>query len=201
MLGRQFKDDGPHLVYVPEVVFDEQAFVRDVLAINEKLGRCVVAVSEGVHDAAGTTVAEKLAARSERDSYGNVQLSGSGALGDHLAGLIKAALPKSRVRSDTFGYLQRSFAGCFSETDAEEARLVGREAVRFALKETGGTIVLKRVPGPRYKCIAALAPLDEVAKVTRGLERRYINKAGTTSRRLFRITRRRWRGRCTRWHG
>jgi ATP-dependent phosphofructokinase / diphosphate-dependent phosphofructokinase len=178
VLGRQFKDDGPHLVYVPEVSFDEAQFVRDVLAVYEKLGRCVVAVSEGVHDTAGTTVAEKLAARQERDAHGNVQLSGSGALGDHLAGLIKAALPKARVRADTFGYLQRSFAGVFSQSDAEEARLVGREAVRFALKETQGTVVLKRVPGPRYKCVTALAPLEEVAKVTRGLERRYINKAG-----------------------
>jgi 6-phosphofructokinase 1 len=178
VLGRQFKDDGPHLVYVPEVNFDESAFVKDVLAVYEKLGRCIVAVSEGVHDAAGTTVAEKLAARQERDAHGNVQLSGSGALGDHLAGLIKSALPKARVRADTFGYLQRSFAGCFSQTDAEEARLVGRDAVRYALKENEGTVVLKRAPGPRYKCITALAPLEDVAKVTRGLERRYINKAG-----------------------
>lgn len=178
VLGRQFKDDGPHLVYVPEVSFDEKQFVADVLAVNEKLGRCVVAVSEGVHDAAGVTVAEKIAARQERDAHGNVQLSGSGALGDHLAGLIKSALPKARVRADTFGYLQRAFAGCFSQTDAEEARMVGREAVKFALKETEGTVVLKRTPGPRYKCVTALAPLEEVAKVTRGLERRYINKAG-----------------------
>ena len=179
VLGRQFKDDGPHLVYVPEVAFDEQRFVQDVLSVNEKLGRCLVAVSEGVHDAAGVTVAEKLASRAERDAHGNVQLSGSGALGDHLASLVKAALPKARVRADTFGYLQRAFAGCVSPTDAEEARLVGREAVRFALKESGGgTVVLKRAPGPRYRCFTALAPLDEVAKVTRSLERRYINKAG-----------------------
>ncbi|MBM3984887.1 MAG: 6-phosphofructokinase [Planctomycetes bacterium] len=178
VLGRQFKDDGPHLVYVPEVAFDEHRFVQDVLAVHEKLGRCLVAVSEGVHDAAGVTVAERLAARAERDAHGNVQLSGSGALGDHLAGLVKAALPRARVRADTFGYLQRSFAGVFSETDAAEARLVGVDAVTHALKATSGTVVLKRVPGPRYKCVTALAPLEDVAKVTRSLERRYINKAG-----------------------
>lgn len=178
VLGRQFPDDGPHLVYVPEVAFNSKRFVADVKRVHARLGRCVVAVSEGVHDAKGITLAETLARSAERDSHGNVQLSGSGALGDHLAGLIRAALPGARVRADTFGYLQRSFAGCWSESDAAEARAVGRDAVKFALKSKGGTVVLKRSRGKRYGCTTALVPLSRVAKHTKSMERRFINKAG-----------------------
>jgi len=178
VLARKAPDDGPHLVYVPEVAFDEQRFVADVLEVNERLGRCVVAVSEGVHDEAGVTVAEKLAAQAERDAHGNVQLSGSGALGDHLAGLIRAALPKARVRADTFGYLQRSFAGVWSASDAQEARLVGRDAVRYAMTATSGTVVLQREPGRAYRCRTALVALADVAKHTKPMPREFVNAQG-----------------------
>ena len=177
-LGRYHEDDGPHLVYVPEVAFNTRRFVADVKRVHKKLGRCLIAVSEGIHDSKGVTIAESLAGDAERDSHGNVQLSGSGSLGDHLAGLIKNALPGVRVRADTFGYLQRSFAGCFSATDASEARRVGRDAVGFALKHKGGTVVLKRKPGTRYGVTTALAPLKKVAKFTKVMPRSFINKAG-----------------------
>ncbi len=178
VLARKAPDDGPHLVYVPEVDFDERRFVADVIAVNERLGRCVVAVSEGVHDAAGITVAEKLAAKSERDAHGNVQLSGSGALGDHLAGLVRGALPGARVRADTFGYLQRSFAGVWSRSDAQEARLVGRDAVRYALQADSGTVVLRREPGRRYRCRTELVALSEVARFTKPMPRAFVNAKG-----------------------
>jgi 6-phosphofructokinase 1 len=178
VLGRTHADDGPHLVYVPEVVFDEQRFVADVKRVYARLGRCLVAVSEGIHDTQGKTVTERLAQAAERDAHGNVQLSGSGALGDHLADLVRRALRSARVRADTFGYLQRSFAGCWSETDAAEARAVGRDAVRYALRSTSGTVVLQRVKGKRYACRTALVALSRVAKVTQSMPRSYINRAG-----------------------
>src|SRR6185295_14253380 len=111
----------------------------------------------------------------ERDAHGSVQLSGSGALGDHLAGLVRVALPKARVRADTFGYLQRAFAGCISASDASEARLVGRDAVRYALKHDSGTVVLKRKSGSRYAVATDLVALSEVAKRTKSLPREWIS--------------------------
>jgi 6-phosphofructokinase 1 len=178
VLGRERRDDGPHLVYVPEVDFDKRRFVADVERVYARLGRCLVAVSEGVHDGEGLTVAESLAREAERDAHGNVQLSGSGALGDHLAGLVKRALREARVRADTFGYLQRSFAGCWSETDAAEARAVGRDAVRYAQRAESGTVVLQRVAGRHYACRTALVELSRVARVTRSMPRSWINRAG-----------------------
>ena len=110
-LGKKFDDDGPHLIYVPERVFEIERFLADVKAVYERHGRCVVAVSEGIHDAQGQPILAQLAQELERDAHGNVQLSGSGALADLLCEEIKTRLKIKRVRGDTFGYLQRSFVG------------------------------------------------------------------------------------------
>lgn len=184
-LGRQWPDDGPHLVYVPEVAFDPRAFVRDVKKVYAEHGRCLVAVSEGVHDKQGVTMAEHLARDAERDSHGNVQLSGSGALGDWLAAKVRKALPKARVRADTFGYLQRSFAGCFSDRDAAEARMVGRDAVKASARHTSGTIVLTRKAGTRYACSTDVVALKRVAKFTKVMPRSYINRDGNDVTQKF----------------
>lgn len=173
-LARTREDDGPHLVYVPERVFDPERFLGDVDRVYSKLGRCVIAVSEGIHDAAG----EPIFKSSEVDSHGNVQLSGSGALGDHLASKIKAGLgAKLRVRADTYGYLQRSMAGVVSEVDASEAREVGRTAARLATSSDvpHGSIAIKReAGGAEYRASFERAELASVAKVTRDLDDEFI---------------------------
>jgi 6-phosphofructokinase len=103
----------PHLIYLPEVPFSTDGFLADVEAVYAKLGRCQIAASEGIRDAEGGEIGPKLMrGPGEVDAHGNVQLSGSGALGDGLADLVKTALtPKGgkgpRVRADTFGYIQR----------------------------------------------------------------------------------------------
>jgi len=119
-----------------------------VKAVYDRLGRCVVAVSEGVHDTSGLAIIAQLAQRRggvvERDAHGNVQLSGTGALADLLCDEIKTGLGIKRVRGDTFGYLQRSFLGCVSDVDAREARDVGAVAVRMALKH-GAVLLLDEI--------------------------------------------------------
>ena len=110
-LGKKFPDDGPHLIYMPERTFVLENFLADVKATYERLGRCVIAVSEGIHDSSGKPMAALLAKDLEHDAHGNVQLSGSGALADLLCEEIKSKLGIKRVRGDTLGYLQRSFIG------------------------------------------------------------------------------------------
>ena len=124
-LGKKFPDDGPHLIYLPERTFNLENFLADVKSMYERHGRCVIAVSEGIHDASGKPMAALLAKDLEHDAHGNVQLSGNGALADLLCEEIKAKLKIKRVRGDTFGYLQRSFIGCVSDVDQREAREVG----------------------------------------------------------------------------
>ena len=144
-LARHYPDDGPHLIYLPERSFDMDAFTNDVKAVHDKYGRCVIAVSEGIHDADGTPILTKLAADVEKDAHGNVQLSGTGALADLLTNAIKQNTDIKRVRGDTFGYLQRSFLGCVSEVDQREAREVGNRAVQFAAtRARNGTVTINR---------------------------------------------------------
>ncbi len=179
-LARHAGDDGPHLIYVPEAPLSEQKFIADVERVYSKLGRCLIAASEGIVRPDGTTWTEAMADTLDRDSHGNVQLSGTGALGDFLADLIKRKVQspggkKLRVRADTFGYLQRSFPGFVSTVDAQEARRVGRMAVKYSSQgETEGSVAMKRHPGNAYSIDTFLTPLATVAKETKHLDPSFI---------------------------
>jgi len=176
-LGRHDPDDGPHLIYVPEAPFTEEKFLADVDRVYTKQRRCLIAVSEGIHAPDGKLWAEKMQENLEKDSHGNVQLSGTGALGDFLAGLIKAKLSgKLRVRADTFGYLQRSFPGCISEVDSKEARMVGEMAVKYSMDENNieGSVAMRRIGRGSYQVETFLTPLSTVAKETKHLSPEFI---------------------------
>ena len=185
-LGKKFPDDGPHLIYLPERNFDIAQFLADVKATYERFGRCVIAVSEGIHDASGTPVITQLAADIERDAHGNVQLSGNGALADLLCEEIKSKLGIKRVRGDTFGYLQRSFIGCVSDVDQREAREVGEKAVQYALwGSSSGSVAIQRTG--YYSADYSLLPLATVAGKTRTMEDEFISAAGTDITDAFRL--------------
>ena len=185
-LGKKFPDDGPHLIYVPERVFEIDRFLADVKATHERYGRCVIAVSEGIHDAAGRPILAMLAKDLEQDAHGNVQLSGSGALADLLCEEIKAKLKIKRVRGDTFGYLQRSFVGCVSDVDQREAREVGEKAVQYAMwGGASGSVAIKRTGF--YSVDYELLPLQAVAGKTRTMEDEFISASGTDVTDAFRL--------------
>ena len=185
-LGKKFPDDGPHLIYLPERIFDLAIFLADVKATYERYGRCVIAVSEGIHDARGTPIAALLAKEMEHDAHGNVQLSGNGALADLLCEEIKAKLKIKRVRGDTYGYLQRSFIGCVSDVDQREAREVGEKAVQFAMwGGKDGSVAIKRTGF--YSVDYELLPLSEVAGKTRTMDDEFIAANGTDVTDAFRM--------------
>ncbi|MBU1910734.1 MAG: 6-phosphofructokinase, partial [Verrucomicrobia bacterium] len=177
-LARVYPGDGPHLIYLPERPFDVDKFLADVKKVYEQHKRCVVAVSEGVSDAQGTAIAAKFT--KEVDAHGNVQLSGSGALGDLLANEVRTKLNIPRVRADTFGYLQRSFPGIVSAVDAKEARQAGVQAVKYAVagKTASGSSAIKRKPGKKYQVYFECVPLQNVAKETRHMPDEFINAEG-----------------------
>jgi 6-phosphofructokinase 1 len=163
------------------MAFSTDAFFADVDAVYSKLGRCQIAVSEGIRDEKGDEIAPKLMRSSEVDAHGNVQLSGSGALGDGLADLVKARLtPKGgkapRVRADTFGYIQR----CWPEpspVDTQEARAVGRYAAELAAKgdASASVIIVRTSNAPNaYRSECARAELSKVARRTRNVPAEFI---------------------------
>jgi len=185
-LGKKFPDDGPHLIYLPERVFELERFLADVKAMHARHGRCVIAVSEGIHDASGQPILAQLAKDLEHDAHGNVQLSGSGALADLLCEEIRSTLGLKRVRGDTFGYLQRSFIGCTSDVDQREAREVGEKAVQFAMwGDRDGSVAIKRTGF--YSVDYELLPLAMVAGKTRTMEDHFIAENGTDITDAFRL--------------
>jgi 6-phosphofructokinase 1 len=185
-LARKYVDDGPSLIYLPERTFSKEKFLADVDRVYRQNGRCIVAVSEGISDSSGTPMIVSLSDRQERDAHGNVQLSGTGILGDLLADLVRDNLKIKRVRADTFGYLQRSFMGVVSDRDANEARELGEIAVQYAMWDNvDGSIVISR-PVLNYSVTYNLVHLSEVAGKTRTMPDEFINEEGNNVTDAFR---------------
>lgn len=195
-LMRERDDDGPHLVYLPETPFDNDRFIADVERIYAKLGRCQIAVSEGIQNAKGEAIAATLIA-GEKDAHGNVQLSGSGALGDSLAEFVKKKLTPAggkppRVRADTLGYPQRCWPDA-SPVDRAEARASARFAAETALKgdHTDGSIAIQRessapgAPGTPYKAKYVRVELKEVAAKTRHIPAEFIEGTSNVSAKFI----------------
>ncbi len=192
-LARKHEDDGPHLIYLPERQFSIDKYLADVDKVYSQYGRCIVAISEGVwanKDKKGEEVPlaadlmRKAGGEPQIDAHGHVQLSG-GALADELAAAVKKELKIKRVRSDTFGYLQRSFPGFYSDVDAREAREVGEKAAHYACwHNIDGSVVIKRVGD--YAVKYELADLKDIAAKTKVMPDSYINDEGNNVTDEFR---------------
>lgn len=184
IFAKKYPDDGPHLIYVPEKAFDQEKFLVDVEKNYSQYGRCIVAVSEGIVNEAGEPIVTTLTKNEEFDAHGNIQLSGTGALGDGLSDLIKEKLKIKRVRCDTFGYLQRSFLGVVSEVDAHEAREVGEKAVQYSVWENvDGSVAIRRTGD--YSVEYFLTPLETVARNTKSLPDEYYDEKNSTVTTAF----------------
>ena len=182
-LGKSTEEDGPHLVYVPEKVFKIDEFLKEVKDVYNSLGRCVVAVSEGIHNDEGEYFLQTYASETgsglagKKDSHGNIQLSGSGALGDTLTNIVSEHIEGARVRADTFGYLQRSFLADVSEVDAEEAEKVGQHAVVASKEIQSGSVILKRQLSETYSCDVDVVELSKVAKHTKHMPQEFLDES------------------------
>ena len=164
---------GPDLVYLPEVDFDMDKFVADVKAVYEKTGKCMVAVSEGIHFADGRFVSE--AETSATDGFGHAQLGG---LAVKLADVIKQQTG-AKVRGIELSLLQRCGAHLASKTDVKEAWQAGTAAVEAAVSGVTDKMVAFRCTREGgYQCETILEPLDIVANFEKKVPREWINEAG-----------------------
>ena len=188
MLAHRREDDGPHLIYVPEGPVTMEQFVEDVKRVYDTYQRCLVVVSEGIRDVDKDLWAKKIQTELEADAHGNIQLSGSGVLADYFIMKLKEKMPGTRMRADTFGYLQRSFPGLTSPTDAYEARYCGRMAVYYAAGPyTSGSVCMQRFgKGDRYRIETFVTTLASVAAGTKSLPQEYINAEGNNITPSFR---------------
>lgn len=171
---------GPDLVYLPEVDFDLDSFLADVSRIYRKRGKCIIAVSEGIHDQDGKLIAE-YAAQGETavDSFGHKQLGGLAAT---LVAIVREKLGVSKIRGIELSLLQRCAAHCASETDVEEAFLSGQKAVEYAAVAgvTDKMVGLERSfdKNGRYVCNTRLVDLAEAANAEKKVPLEWINARG-----------------------
>ena len=164
---------GPDLVYLPETDFDMDRFLSDVKAVYDKTGKCMVAVSEGIHYADGTFVSE--AKTSATDGFGHAQLGG---LASMLAETVKQKLG-AKVRGIELSLLQRCGSHLGSKTDVEEAYLAGQAAVEAAAEGfTDKMVAFQCTRDGSYACKTVLEPLDIVANFEKKVPRAWINEAG-----------------------
>ena len=168
------KGDGPDLVYLPEVDFDMDKFLADVKRIYNEKKNCIVAVSEGVHYAAGTFVSE--AQTSGTDGFGHAQLGGLAA---RLADVVKAETG-AKVRGIELSLLQRCAAHCASGTDIAESFMSGKVAVESALAGATDKMVgfACTRDGNGYKCEPKLFDLSLVANTEKKVPLEWINAEG-----------------------
>lgn len=131
------KGDGngaPHLIYLPEVPFDENEFIEDVDKVVQQLGYAAVVVGEGIRDKHNNSIGNMPFADVE---FGSQVFGGAAA---YLANKVSRAL-KIRARAQDLGMVQRCFSPVRSEVDEQEAYLTGRAAVKAAVAGLGGNMV------------------------------------------------------------
>ena len=165
---------GPDLVYLPEVDFDMEQFMTDVERIYKEKGNCLVAVSEGIHYADGSFVAE--AKTSATDGFGHAQLGGLEVL---LSEMVKQRLGV-KVRGIELSLLQRCGAHLAAETDIEESFMSGKAAVENAVAGLTDKMVgfERSYEDGKYVCRTKLFNLTDVANTEKKVPREWINAAG-----------------------
>lgn len=136
ILARKFEGDNPVLIYVPEVAFDQEAFIAKVTESLKHTPNLVVCISEGIHDEDGTFICE-YSSEVGTDTFGHKILTGSGK---YLENLVKERLGV-KVRSIELNVCQRCSCAHLSRVDLDESENAGIFAVLSALAgETGKMI-------------------------------------------------------------
>ncbi len=170
-LASEEAGDPPHIILLPEVAFDRAKFLARVKDTVDKLGYCVIVVSEGAQYADGTFLADA----GGKDAFGHTQLGG---VAPFLAAMVKDALGY-KYHWAVADYLQRAARHVASATDVEQAYAVGRAAVEFAIAGRNAVMpVIVRKRDKPYRWEIGEAPLAKVANVERKMPKSYISRDG-----------------------
>jgi 6-phosphofructokinase 1 len=172
---RDHPHDPPHLIYLPEIPFDQAKCLEDIKRVLKREKFCQIVVAEGLIDADGNYVA----ADSAQDAFGHAQLGGAG---EFLKELVETHLPGVKARVAKPGILQRAAAHAASKTDVDEAFLAGQAAVKAAIleAESDKMVTLVRGDTDHYSVETGLAPLAEIANGVKKLPREWINEDGVS---------------------
>ena len=163
--------EGADLIYLPEVPFSYEKFLRDVKKVVDEKHHCVVAVSEGIRFADGRYVGED---QSSTDVFGHSQLGG-------VCSALKAQVKTLGIKCKAIelNILQRCAAHCASETDIEESFSAGRYAVKKAIEgETDKMIGFRRKDGDVYEIEYVAEPLSSAANAEKKIPAEWITEDG-----------------------
>ena len=169
-LAAEREGDAPHVLLMPEVVFNEDRFLAKVNHAFRRTGNCVIAVSEGIKSPDG-----QFLSAGAQDAFGHAQLGGvapiiTNLIGDKLGLKCHWAVPD---------YLQRSARHIASETDVEQAYAVGRAAVEFAIGGRNAVMAaIRRISDAPYRWDIVEAPLSAVANQEKLLPPDFISADG-----------------------
>ena len=164
-LARTEECEGPDLIYLPEVVFDVDKFLKHAQELLKKKESVVIAVSEGIKLADGRYVSELSGGADYVDAFGHKQLQGTAA---YLANFLRAETG-CKTRSIEFSTLQRSASHMASRVDVDEAFMVGGAAVKA---------VIDRVADDPYMSAAGIYDVHRIANNEKLVPRNWMNKEG-----------------------
>lgn len=169
----------PHLIYLPEVAFDKDAFLHDVQTLVEEKGNVVVAVSEGIKDKYGNYIA---AGNAMEDKFGHKQLSGAGKC---LECIVKETLG-IKARSIEINILQRCASHMASQTDISEAFKIGKFAVESAAENnTACMATFNRISNRPYEVQFECLPIEGIANYAKSVPLEWINSKGNNVTKDF----------------
>ena len=170
-LARTSKNDPPHIILLPEVVFNQSKFLDKIKKCVKKNGYCVIVASEGVKNSKGKFLAES----DTKDAFGHTQLGG---VAPYLGSMISKKL-KLKNHWAVSDYLQRSARHIASQTDLLHAEAVGIHAVKYAVKGMNGVMpVIVRGKGKKYSWKISPVSLSKIANVEKKLPKSFISGDG-----------------------
>ncbi|MCL1896845.1 MAG: diphosphate--fructose-6-phosphate 1-phosphotransferase, partial [Clostridiales bacterium] len=175
-LARETGLPAPHLIYLPEVDFDPEAFVHEVKTVMEADHQILIAVSEGLRTKDGLYLSDTGAAE---DMFGHKTLGGAANV---LEKIVKERvdIPKLKTRAIQFSTLQRAAAHCASLTDLQEAYQCGYRAVEAAVNGLSDIMItITRISDVPYVVRYDIGKLDDIANKEKKVPLEWITKNGT----------------------
>jgi 6-phosphofructokinase 1 len=174
VLAKRHPDDPPHIILLPEIVFDQKKFLDKVKEVVSRLKYCIVVAGEGIKDASGKEIG---ADEKNVDAFGHPLLSGAA---DKLASIVQGELG-TKTRTVKLGYAQRAAGHFASLTDINNAVMVGAAAVKAAVEGKSGymvKIVRKVTADNKIEWTTDLQPLEDIANKEKLVPRDWISEDG-----------------------
>ncbi|MBR1642688.1 MAG: 6-phosphofructokinase [Butyrivibrio sp.] len=168
--------DGPDAIYLPELPFDMDAFIKKIKGLLKTKASVVVAVSEGIRTKDGKYISELGSTIEYVDAFGHKQLTGTAR---YLCDVV-AKECGCKTRPIELSTLQRAASHCASRVDILEAYEVGGAAMKAADEgDSGKMVVIERLSDDPYQAGTEVKDVHKIANDERVVPREWINKDGT----------------------